>query len=77
MPKVLADLNRRRCIRARMASGKLYRWEFERRGEVILIDAPGTLTLDESSLMVEVALAGAGLPISPSRSSRSTLPPAS
>jgi DNA-binding transcriptional LysR family regulator len=61
MPEVPADLNRHRCIRARMASGKLYRWEFERRGEVILIDAPGALTLDESSLMVEAALAGAGL----------------
>lgn len=44
-----------------MASDKLYRWEFERRGEAMLIDAPGTLTLDEGSLMVEVALAGVGL----------------
>lgn len=61
VPKVPADLHRHRCIRARMASGKLYRWEFERRGEAVLIDAPGTLTLDDSSLMVEAALAGAGL----------------
>lgn len=61
VPKMPADLSRHRCIRARMASGKLYRWEFERRGEAILVDAPGTLTLDESNLMVEAALAGAGL----------------
>ncbi|MDH7785466.1 DNA-binding transcriptional LysR family regulator [Ochrobactrum sp. 19YEA23] len=61
VPKVPTDLNRHRCIRARMASGKLYRWEFERRGEVILVDAPGALTLDEGNLMVEAALAGAGL----------------
>jgi DNA-binding transcriptional LysR family regulator len=61
VPKAPADLNRHRCIRARMASGKRYRWEFERRGEAMLIDAPGTLTLDESSLMVEAALVGAGL----------------
>ena len=61
VPKVPADLYRHRCIRARMASGKLYRWEFERRGEAVLIDAPGTLTLDESGLMLEAALAGAGL----------------
>lgn len=61
VPKVPADLYHHRCIRARMASGKLYRWEFERRGEAVLIDAPGTLTLDESGLMLEAALAGAGL----------------
>ncbi|WP_176593709.1 LysR family transcriptional regulator [Sphingobium sp. EM0848] len=61
IPHVPADLYRHRCIRARMASGKLYRWEFERHGETVLIDAPGTLTLDESGLMVEAALAGIGL----------------
>ena len=61
VPKVPIDLYRHRCIRARMASGKLYRWEFERRGEAMLIDAPGTLTLDESGLMLEAVLAGAGL----------------
>lgn len=61
VPKVPTDLYRHRCIRARMASGKLYRWEFERRGEAVLIDAPGTLTLDESSLMEEAVLAGVGL----------------
>lgn len=61
VPRVPADLYGHRCIRARMASGKLYRWEFERRGEAVLIDAPGTLTLDESGLMLEAALAGAGL----------------
>jgi DNA-binding transcriptional LysR family regulator len=60
-PKVPADLLQHHCIRARMASGRLYRWEFERRGESILIDAPGTLTLDDSGLMLEAALAGAGL----------------
>jgi DNA-binding transcriptional LysR family regulator len=60
-PTVPADILKHRCIRARMASGKLYRWEFERRGESLLIDAPGMLTLDESGLMLDAALAGAGL----------------
>ncbi len=60
-PMVPTDLLAHRCIRARMASGKLYRWEFERRGESMLVDVPGTLTLDESSLMLDAALAGAGL----------------
>jgi hypothetical protein len=44
-----------------MGTGKLYRWEFEKRGQAVLIDAPGSLTLDESGLMLEPALAGAGL----------------
>jgi DNA-binding transcriptional LysR family regulator len=44
-----------------MASGKLYRWEFERHGQSILVDAPGSLTLDASDLMLSAALEGAGL----------------
>jgi DNA-binding transcriptional LysR family regulator len=56
-----SDLMRHQCIRARMGTGKLYRWEFEKRGQVVLIDAPGSLTLDESGLMLEAALVGAGL----------------
>ncbi|WP_037154253.1 LysR family transcriptional regulator [Rhizobium freirei] len=62
-PKPLApgDLLQHRCIRARMASGKLYRWEFEKHGQSILIDAPGSLTLDASDLMLTAVLEGAGL----------------
>ncbi|MCZ3376625.1 LysR family transcriptional regulator [Rhizobium sp. AG207R] len=60
-PLVPGDLLRHRCIRARMASGKLYRWEFERHGQSILVDAPGSLTLDASDLMLSAALEGAGL----------------
>ena len=61
VPLVPGDLLRQRCIRARLASGALWHWEFERRGERVAIDVPGSLTLDESSLMVEAALAGEGL----------------
>ena len=32
-PKTPTDLNKHHCIRARMASGAIYRWEFEKRGE--------------------------------------------
>lgn len=60
-PLVPGDLLQHRCIRARMASGRLYRWEFERRGQAMLIDAPGSLTLDASDLMLNAALEGAGL----------------
>lgn len=61
LPLVPGDLLQHRCIRARLASGRLYRWEFERRGQAVLIDAPGSLTLDASDLMLGAALEGAGL----------------
>jgi DNA-binding transcriptional LysR family regulator len=60
-PLVPADLLQHRCIRSRMASGRLYRWEFEKHGESLLVDAPGVLTLDASELMLEAALNGVGL----------------
>lgn len=60
-PLVPGDLLQHRCIRARMASGRLYRWEFARHGQSILIDAPGSLILDASDLMLNAALEGAGL----------------
>lgn len=60
-PKTPEDLLRHRCIRARMASGTIWHWEFERGGEAMAIDVPGSLTLDEMTLMLEAALAGTGL----------------
>jgi DNA-binding transcriptional LysR family regulator len=60
-PKTPRDLMAHRCIRARMASGAIYRWEFEKRGESLALDVPGDLTLDESDLMLRAALAGQGL----------------
>ena len=60
-PMVPTDLLQHRCIRARLRSGQIYKWEFEKEDQKILIDAPGGLTLDEGGLMREAALAGAGL----------------
>lgn len=55
------DLSDHRCIRARMPSGTIWRWEFERHGETQAVDVDGPLTFDETSLMLEAALAGVGL----------------
>lgn len=60
-PKVPTDLLGLPCIRARMANGSIYRWEFERRGETTAIDVQGPITLDEMGLMREAVLAGVGL----------------
>jgi len=61
LPETPADLEHHLCIAARMASGRVYRWEFERRGESLLIDAPASLTLDSSDLLLIAALEGVGL----------------
>jgi DNA-binding transcriptional LysR family regulator len=53
LPQSPSDLLNHECIRRRLPSGKLYRWEFEKRGEQMAVDVPGRLTLDNDSLMVE------------------------
>lgn len=56
-----ADLAARPCIRMRMPSGALYRWEFVRHGEASELDVPGMLTLDQPLLIREAACQGLGL----------------
>lgn len=73
IPLAPGDLNRHRCIRHRMPSGKLYRWEFERRGEELQVDVPGALTLDSVALMVRAAEQGLGLAYVPVEAARSSL----
>lgn len=60
-PTVPADLVCHDCIRSRMPSGAVFRWEFEKRGEQVLLDVAGPLTLDNQNLRLEAALAGVGL----------------
>ena len=61
VPRVPTDLARHRCIRFRLPSGTLYRWEFEKHGQQILQEVDGRLTLDHTDLMIEAALKGVGL----------------
>ncbi|UZE47362.1 LysR family transcriptional regulator [Rhodopseudomonas sp. P2A-2r] len=67
------DLGDHACIRFRLPSGKLYRWEFEKHGQEIAIDVPGALTLDHVELMIEAAEAGLGIAYAPERSVRPLL----
>jgi DNA-binding transcriptional LysR family regulator len=60
-PKTPDELMRHRCIRHRLPGGKLYRWEFERAGQGMVIDAPGAVILDDEELMVEAAVQGLGI----------------
>src|SRR5258706_12751399 len=60
-PTAPADPMDHECIRARYSSGALYSWEIERHGEVLRIDVPGSLTLDEPEMIAQASRAGLGL----------------
>ncbi|MDQ0470374.1 LysR family transcriptional regulator [Labrys wisconsinensis] len=69
-PRTPDDLMRHVCIRLRLPSGKLFRWEFARHGQEQTVDVPGALTLDHMELMTEAAAAGMGIAYVADRSAR-------
>ncbi len=60
-PKTPQDLHQHRCLRFRFVSGRLYHWNLEHQGHNVTFDAQGPMTLDNTNLMVEAALAGIGI----------------
>jgi len=60
-PKTPDGLKHHRCIGHRLPGGKLYRWEFERAGQQLTIDAPAAIVLDDEALMVNAAVKGLGV----------------
>lgn len=61
-PSVPADLLQHRCINYRFASsGRIHRWAFERGGEEMFVDAPGTLVFNDTDMLLEAAIAGYGI----------------
>lgn len=73
IPRVPDDLRSHRCIHIRMQSGKIYSWEFARHGETIVIDPPGSLTLNQIGLMIDAAVAGLGIAYVPEVAARGPL----
>lgn len=69
-PSAPDELRQHRCIRQRLPSGKLYRWEFEKHGQEIAIDVPGVLTLNHTMLMIEAAAKGLGIAYVPEPAAR-------
>lgn len=61
LPVTPHDLLSHRCIRNRLASGAIWRWEFSRQDQAVSLDVEGPLTLDNNLLRLESALAGVGL----------------
>lgn len=61
-PKSPQDLHNHLCIgRREIASGALYRWEFEQDGKPMVVQVSGPLVLDTPDLMISAALDGVGL----------------
>lgn len=57
-PHALVD---HRCLGFRLGDDSIYRWEFEKDGEVLAVDAPGPITLDGTDFALGLAVGGAGL----------------
>jgi DNA-binding transcriptional LysR family regulator len=55
------DLHSHRCIRIRTGDDSIYRWEFERGDESLVVTVPGSLIVDDGRLSVAAARDGIGL----------------
>ncbi len=60
-PMAPQDLVEHSCLRVRLPNGAIYRWPFEKDGQVVHIDVEGPFTLDEASLARTALLASVGL----------------
>lgn len=69
-PRTPDDLKDHACIRFRLPSGKLFRWEFEKHGQEMTVEVPGPLTLNHVELMTEAAAGGLGIAYVADRSAR-------
>ncbi|CEJ12509.1 HTH-type transcriptional regulator DmlR [bacterium YEK0313] len=61
VPATPDDLARHRCIGHRVPGGRLYRWEFARAGQALVVDPKGPVILDDEELMVDAAVKGLGI----------------
>jgi DNA-binding transcriptional LysR family regulator len=64
-PRTPNDLLAHRCIRTRTPNGRSCKWEFERHGQAVAVDVPGSLILNRSELMTEAAIRGLGIAFVP------------
>ncbi|NNG69694.1 LysR family transcriptional regulator [Rhizobium laguerreae] len=60
-PEHPRDLVRHRCIKRRFTNGSIYRWEFEKDGQELVVSVDGPLVVSEDRLALLAALNGAGL----------------
>ncbi len=61
VPKAPYDLQDHTCIRYAFPSGKLFNWEFYKKGKSVQVEVNGPLTVDSQELMADAAARGLGL----------------
>ncbi|ANM15257.1 LysR family transcriptional regulator protein [Rhizobium sp. N541] len=59
-PEHPRDLVHHRCIKRRFTNGSIYRWEFEKDGQELVVAVEGPLVVSEDRLALLAALNGAG-----------------
>jgi DNA-binding transcriptional LysR family regulator len=61
-PLIPEDIANHECIRFRLpGTRKTYRWEFERDGQALTVDPPGSVLVDDAALLRLLAVKGMGL----------------
>ena len=55
------DLHNHRCLRIRLGNDQIYHWEFDRGDEHLVIDVPGSVTIDETGAAISFVRGGVGL----------------
>ena len=60
-PRKPQELVQHPCIGCRVGNAGLYRWEFEKSGQSLVVDVNGPVVLDDVELMVQAALDGVGI----------------
>jgi len=60
-PKHPKDLLSHNCVRPRLGAGLYERWEFEQKGKEFQVQVKGSLILNDSLLMIDAAIDGAGI----------------
>jgi DNA-binding transcriptional LysR family regulator len=61
-PRTPADLHRHACINWRFpGSGRIYRWQFERKGKKLELGVEGPLISNHQDVVIEAAIQGLGI----------------
>lgn len=60
-PAIPEDLLTHSCIQMRTGQGIIYKWEFRRGDDYRVIEAPGQVCVNQTTLAIELALAGSGI----------------
>jgi len=61
MPQSLDELAQHDCINFRLASGRLYEWEFKVQGELHKMTPASRITFNDAELVVQAVLQGQGI----------------